>query len=82
MVPSLPGAGSLSLADPLPRRRWGEVPGRGQVLHGNGCGDVSVVHVGATEAIDGLEPLGVADLDPTARERAAAADSAPRTAAG
>ena len=37
-----------------------------------GYGDVSVVHVGAIEAIDGLELVGVADIDPTARERAAA----------
>ena len=37
-----------------------------------GYGDVSVVHVGAIEAIDGLELVGIADIDPTARERAAA----------
>ncbi|MEE1618737.1 Gfo/Idh/MocA family protein [Brachybacterium sp. J153] len=37
-----------------------------------GYGDVSVVHVGAIEAIDGLELVGIADLDPAARKRAAA----------
>ena len=37
-----------------------------------GYGDVSVVHVGAIEAIDGLELVGIADVDPAARERAAA----------
>src|SRR5699024_4179504 len=42
-----------------------------------GCGDVSVVHVEAIEAIDGLELVGVADVDPAARERAAAELSVP-----
>ena len=42
-----------------------------------GCGDVSVVHVEAIEAIDGLELVGVADTDPAARERAEAELSVP-----
>ena len=42
-----------------------------------GYGDVSVVHVGAIEAIDGLELVGIADIDPTARERAAAETGLP-----
>ncbi|MFE7606473.1 Gfo/Idh/MocA family protein [Brachybacterium paraconglomeratum] len=37
-----------------------------------GYGDVSVVHIGAIEAIEGLELVGIADVDPAARERAAA----------
>lgn len=37
-----------------------------------GYGDVSVVHIGAIEAIDGLELVGIADVDPAAWERAAA----------
>lgn len=42
-----------------------------------GYGDVSVVHVGAIQAIDGLELVGIADADPTARERAEAATGLP-----
>ena len=42
-----------------------------------GYGDVSVVHVGAIEAIEGLELVGIADLDPAARERAAAETGLP-----
>ncbi|GAA1311225.1 Gfo/Idh/MocA family protein [Brachybacterium tyrofermentans] len=42
-----------------------------------GYGDVSVVHVGAIEAIDGLELVGIADVDPAARERAEAATGLP-----
>ncbi|MGP9683344.1 Gfo/Idh/MocA family protein [Brachybacterium sp. AOP3-A1-3] len=42
-----------------------------------GYGDVSVVHVGAIGAIDGLELVGIADTDPAARERAAAATGLP-----
>ncbi|MGP9537332.1 Gfo/Idh/MocA family protein [Brachybacterium sp. AOP43-C2-M15] len=42
-----------------------------------GYGDVSIVHVGAIEAIDGLELVGIADTDPAARERAAAETSLP-----
>lgn len=37
-----------------------------------GYGDVSVVHIDAIAAIDGLELIAVADTDPAARERAAA----------
>ncbi|MGY5765129.1 Gfo/Idh/MocA family protein [Brachybacterium sp. DNPG3] len=37
-----------------------------------GCGDVSVVHLEAIRAIDGLELVGVADADPAVAERAAA----------
>lgn len=42
-----------------------------------GYGDVSVVHVGAIGAIDGLELVGLADTDPAARERAAAETGLP-----
>lgn len=42
-----------------------------------GYGDVSVVHVGAIEAIDGLELVGIADTDPAARERAEAETGVP-----
>ena len=42
-----------------------------------GYGDVSVVHVGAIEAIDGLELVGIADTDPAARARAEAATGLP-----
>lgn len=35
-----------------------------------GYGDVSVVHIAAIEAIDGLELVGIADSDPAARTRA------------
>ena len=42
-----------------------------------GYGDVSVVHLGAIEAIDGLELVGIADVDPAARERAAAETGLP-----
>ncbi|APX34918.1 dehydrogenase [Brachybacterium sp. P6-10-X1] len=42
-----------------------------------GYGDVSVVHVGAIEAIDGLELVGIADRDPAARGRAAAETGLP-----
>ncbi|WP_193105195.1 Gfo/Idh/MocA family protein [Brachybacterium sp. FME24] len=42
-----------------------------------GYGDVSVVHVGAIAALDGLELVGIADRDPEARERAAAATGLP-----
>ncbi|QCR52498.1 gfo/Idh/MocA family oxidoreductase [Brachybacterium sp. SGAir0954] len=42
-----------------------------------GYGDVSVVHVDAIAAIDGLELVAVADADPAARERAATALGVP-----
>ncbi|MEE1650169.1 Gfo/Idh/MocA family oxidoreductase [Brachybacterium sp. J144] len=42
-----------------------------------GYGDVSVVHVGAIEAVEGLELVGIADLDPAARERATAETGVP-----
>ncbi|ATG50385.1 dehydrogenase [Brachybacterium vulturis] len=42
-----------------------------------GCGDVSVVHVEAIRDIEGLELVGVADTDPQARARAAAATGVP-----
>lgn len=42
-----------------------------------GYGDVSVVHVGAIEAIDGLELVGIADSAPATRERAAAETGLP-----
>lgn len=42
-----------------------------------GYGDVSVVHVEAIQAIDGLELVGIADTDPAARRRAAAETGVP-----
>ncbi|ASK65949.1 dehydrogenase [Brachybacterium avium] len=42
-----------------------------------GCGDVSVVHFEAIRDIEGLELVGVADTDPQARSRAAAATGVP-----
>lgn len=42
-----------------------------------GCGDVSAVHFEAIRDVEGLQLVGVADVDPSARERAAQATGVP-----
>ena len=45
-----------------------------------GCGDVSVVHFEAIEALDGSELVAVCDVDPDTAARTWPSSSHPRTA--
>ena len=44
-----------------PHGRWGQLVARAAVI---GCGDISVVHFAAIEALPGVELAGVCDTDP------------------